>query len=131
MLTRLNIQFDLFEDQIIPNGINRVLEKSATELKNDGIERAKNKADKENENWSEKAYAFFIEYAKNSKGPFMNADVVEAAKGVLPEPNDNRAWGHVAVKAMKEGLIKSIGYEKGKKPEHHSNPRNNYVYIGK
>lgn len=125
------MQTDLFSGiDLIKNGGVKVLEKSATELKNDGIERAKNKADKENYLWSEKAYAFFIEYAKNSKEPFMCNDVVLASLNVLPQPENLKAWGAIAVKAMKSGLIKSIGYAKGKKPEHHSNPRNNYVYTG-
>lgn len=126
------MQTNLFSGiNLIPNGVDRVLEKSATELKNDGIERAKNKADKENKSWSSKAYAFFIEYAKNSKEPFTCSDVVERSKGIIATPNDNRAWGAIAVMAIKSGIIKKIGYSGGSNPRHHCNPRNLYEYISK
>lgn len=124
-------QSSLELDFVNPQGCERVLEKSATELKNDGIKRAKNKADRENDGWSSKAYAFFIEYAKNSKEPFMTNDVIQASLNILPQPSNLKAWGCVPIKAMKEKLIIRIGYSGGKNPRHHSNPRGLYKYIGK
>lgn len=125
------IQASLELDFVNPQGCERVLHKSATELKNDGIERAKNRADKENENWSAKAYNFFIEFAKNSKEPFMTNDVVLASVNRLPQPSNLKAWGAIPVKAKHAGLIKHVGFSGGSNPRHHSNPRSLWLYTGK
>ena len=46
---------------------------------------------------------------------FMTEDAREfATKGGLPAVHDNRAWGPVAIRAIKAGLIERVGYAPSK-----------------
>ena len=77
---------------------------NGNDLAKRGMKKAQAHADAENEGWSEDAYAFFVKYAKKHK-EFMTEDVRNASKGVLPDPPDTRAWGPIAVRAVREGII--------------------------
>lgn len=123
MTNQLSLSLD-----IIANGNERFSGEANRDL---GIKRAVEKANREINDWSEIAFKFFCEFAKNSKEPFMTNDVVLASENVIPQPENKKAWGHIAVKAIKNGIVKSIGYSKGKNPKHHCNPRNLYEYIKK
>lgn len=77
------------------------------------IKRAVDHADAIHEGWSEKAYEFFVDYAKiNSR--FKTEDVRAASVGVVPEPPHRRAWGGIARKAAHAGIIHNHNNETGK-----------------
>jgi hypothetical protein len=86
-----------------------------------GIKLSKDNADSESDNWSERAYAFLLNYTK-SNTEFMAEDVRNASLGIVPEPPSNRAWGSVFVTAKKNGLLKRIGYSCVRNPKAHRTP---------
>ena len=90
-------------------------------LRDKGIKMSVENADKNIENWSQKAYYFFINYIKDKKF-FMTEDVRIASEGLLETPPSKRAWGSIAVRAKKEGLIESAGFSAVKNPKAHSTP---------
>lgn len=100
------------------------------QLRDQGISRSINKADREDKdyNWSGKAFEFLKRFIKlNSK--FMTEDIREAAKGYVPDPPNQRAWGGVIVRAKKEGLIKCIGIQSVKNPNAHCANANIWIAI--
>ncbi len=90
-------------------------------LRDSGIKKSLDNADNTIENWSSKAYEFFIEYIKDKRF-FMTEDVRIASEGFLETPPSKRAWGSVAVRAKKEGLIESAGFSSVKNPKAHRTP---------
>lgn len=109
----MNTQLDIFSQPPITGEMKRDI----------GMQQSIDHANEVCENWSTIAYNFFINYAKNIGKPFMTADVVEAAKGIVPAAPDGRAWGQIPVKAKRAGLIIWIDYARGNNPKHHKNPR--------
>ncbi len=60
--------------------------------------------------WSLEAFAFLKRFAEQH-AQFMAEDVVKAAAADhLPAPPDGRAFGGVIQRAVREGLIRKIGY---------------------
>lgn len=109
---QMNTQLDIFSQPA-----------TGTELRDIGISRAKNNAERQSPGWSETAYNFFINYAKNIGKPFMTNDVVLASSGIVPDTEDKRAWGQIPVKAQRAGLIVWLDYKRGENPKHNKNPR--------
>lgn len=73
--------------------------------------------------WSERAYAAFLAVARKGE-PFQTEDVrVAAAQYGLPDAPDNRAWGAVALRALRESLITRVGYAPVKNPTSHAAPK--------
>lgn len=67
-------------------------------------------ADRRNSGWSDDAYAAFVAFAKiDPSRRFTTEDARRAAKNV-PDAPDCRAWGAVAVRAKREGIVISTGY---------------------
>lgn len=67
-------------------------------------------AERRNPGWVEKAYAAFLTYAK-FYGPskqFTTEDV-RTMTGVPTAP-DARAWGSIAMRLKREGIIVAVGY---------------------
>lgn len=114
----MNTQLDIFSQPPITGEMKRDI----------GISRAKNNAERQSPGWSETAYNFFINYAKNIGKPFMCNDVVLASEGKIPQPPNLKAWGGVSRKVIKSGLVVCIGFAKGSNPAHHCNPRNLYKW---
>ena len=86
-----------------------------------GIKRAVDHAEKITDNWSEKAYGFLRQYMTRHC-EFMSEDVREASRGIVPEPPSHRAWGAIIVRAVKEGLIRRLGYQTVKNAKAHCTP---------
>lgn len=81
--------------------------------------------------WSGQAWDFFVRWATSRKGAsFQGEDVRIAAKGVVPEPPEPRAWGAILVKAAKARLISRVGYAPVKDPKSHGNPKSVWVWVG-
>lgn len=122
-------QTNLFDlPDLIPNGNPKV---SGKELRDKGIETAINHADDVCDNWGELAFQFFVNYARNSKVPFMTNDAVMASNGIIPEPPDLRSWGAIAVRAVKSGYISRTGYGEVKNPKHHAAPKSLWQWVQK
>ena len=95
--------------------------KTGQELRDNGIATAVQHANEVEENWSGIAYNFLLSFLRhNSK--FQIEDVRTAAIGHVPEPPSNRAWGGIAVKASKAGLIRRMGFRNVKNPRAHCTP---------
>lgn len=72
-------------------------------------------ADRKSQGWSEDALSFFELYANQKPDGFLTEDVrVWAEKMGFPPPPDERAWGHIAKKAAKKGMVVPIGYAKAR-----------------
>jgi hypothetical protein len=96
---------------------------SGEELRDAGIALSKETADKKQGGWSERTYELFLEYLEIKKGGFLGEDFRGwASKRGNPEPPSLRAYGHVLVRAAKEGLIYKIGYERTSNPKAHKTP---------
>ena len=105
-------------------------EVSAARLGRDiGMQRAEDHANRVSDGWSDRAYEFFVDYAVSHKGnSFMGEDVRAAASGAGFEcPPDDRAWGPVVRRAVKEGIIKRIGYGPKRGPSSHCAPQSIWV----
>lgn len=90
------------------------------ELRDLGIHRAVTHANKEYDDWSDKAYTTLKDFLRLANGkPFMCEDVREYASIYLPEPPNNRAWGSIIVRARKDGIIKHHGFSQVTNPKAH------------
>lgn len=95
---------------------------NAQELAEDGIARAVEHADSIDAGWSEMAYAKLEQYAF-SHFEFMTEDVRKWAHSLgLEQAPSARAWGAVALRGAREGLIVKVGYRKTQNPLAHSTP---------
>lgn len=102
------------------------------ELKQKGMQQALDNANNTYFLWSDIAYSFLEEFAKNNK-VFMIEDVRNAASGLIPDPPSQRAWGGIIQRA-KSKLIKHIGYNSVKNPAAHKTPASvwqSLVYVPK
>jgi len=88
-------------------------------LRDAGIKRAVDHADKKNADWSKKAYSFLKEFIYLYDADFMGEDVRTSSAGIVPVPPSKRAWGSVILKAAKDGLIEKIGYQVTTNPKAH------------
>ena len=80
-------------------------------LRDKGIAQAVDHADAVVDNWSRLAYAFLERYCRSrSHREFMIEDVRKASIGIVPEPPSKRAWGPIAMMAVRNGLIVRSGY---------------------
>lgn len=90
----------------------------ARERRDTGIERVIDKADEVSPGWSDAAYTALCQYLKQQPHPFVIEQAREwAEEWGLEHPHDGRAWGAIAQRAHKAGLIQKHGYA----PTHSSN----------
>lgn len=77
-----------------------------------GIRQAIEHAETVVPDWSEIAYRWIVQYAREHRGQrFISEDVTDAAREAgISSPTDSRAWGHPFRKAAKAGIIKRVGY---------------------
>lgn len=62
--------------------------------------------------WMEKAYSFFYAFAQvRGDRAFTTEDVRVSAKNVVPPAPDDRAWGSIAMRCKREGVIVACGYK--------------------
>lgn len=94
---------------------------SGQHLRDVGMSKAIDNANRQNPNWSEIAYAFLLTYIAQNK-EFMAEDVREASKLVVPCPPSKRSWGGIIVRAAKSGLISKLGTRNVKNPKAHCTP---------
>ena len=73
-----------------------------------GHEMAERAADHAGEEWKEIAFNAFRRHAEKH-WEFLTEDV-RRANPDLPPPPDTRAWGQVALRAKREGIVRALGY---------------------
>ncbi len=83
--------------------------------------------------WSEKAWAFLVQFGQSQKGrPFMTEDVRAHAelRKAVPAAPDARAWGSIVMRAAKARLIERVDYAPNKSPSCHGSPKSVWVWVG-
>lgn len=80
---------------------------TARQLGHEGAAIAANAAEWQIEDWKDRAYDAFLTIASIG-APFTTEDVRVACPDI-PAPPDARAWGQVALRAKKAGVVKSVG----------------------
>lgn len=65
-------------------------------------------ADARHEGWSEQAAAFLAQFSSRI-GRFTGEDVTNAAKGIVPDPPTDRAWGGIFNRLSRHGIIRKTG----------------------
>jgi hypothetical protein len=96
----------------------------AWDLAVQGMEAAAAHAERDTEGWNKMAYEAFVRYVTTIKHPFMTEDVRCYAEALgMPEPPDKRAWGSVAMRAKRAGLVVSLGYAPQQSANAHKAPK--------
>lgn len=106
--------------------------KKAAQLRDQGIERAVKKADKENPGWPEEVYKFFVEvFLRDHNGPFRAEEFRQfcASMDRLPQNCSMRAFGGIMLKAKHRGIIKKLGTQNTEMPKSHGTPATLWVQI--
>ena len=84
---------------------------SASEKGHAAAKAAAARADREIDDWTQKAVALFAEYAGTAPSPFLTEEARQFAESHgLSVPPDGRAWGHVAKKCQRAGVVASAGF---------------------
>ena len=89
--------------------------------RNNGMQQSIDSANSVIKNWSDIAYVFLLDYA-DSHDVFMIEDLRIASVGLVPEPPSNRAWGGIAIRAAKNGIIRRRGFQSVKNVKAHATP---------
>lgn len=89
-----------------------------------GMTLAASRADREQENWTECALDLFRLYAIQKPEGFLTEEVRAWAErlGFEPPP-DNRAWGHIARRAVNAGYVEPAGFKKQASATCHGSPK--------
>jgi len=84
---------------------------SASEKGHAAAKAAAARADREIDDWTQKAVALFATFAKITPSPFLTEEARQYAESHgLSSPPDGRAWGHVAKKCQRAGVVTSAGF---------------------
>lgn len=80
-------------------------------LRDEGIQRAVEHADAVEVDWSERAYRWLERMRFRRPGFRFTTEQLRAFSlfDDIPEPPDARAWGGIAVRAARAGLIEATG----------------------
>lgn len=82
-----------------------------------GMARAVEHANRTQPGWQDLALDAFRAYAVTH--PSFTTEQVRTASTSVQQPPDKRAWGHVARRACKEGIVQKIGMVQAKSPTVH------------
>ena len=69
--------------------------------------------------WKDEAFKAFCKHAKKNK--VFTTEEVRAKNANLPKPSDPRAWGGIALRAKREGIVKHVGWISAIDPVVHGN----------
>lgn len=89
--------------------------------RDNGIQQAEDSANNANKGWSDLAYGFLLGYLK-THNEFMIEEIRNASVGLVPEPPSNRAWGAIAVRAARNGIITRKGFKNVTNVKAHRTP---------
>jgi hypothetical protein len=91
-------------------------------LRDEGMQRALDKANHDVTWWGKRAYALLVAYAKNN-ATFATEDVIAwGDRTHFPMPPEPRAWGAIIRQGVKAGLLLPAGYTKSKNARAHRRP---------
>lgn len=91
-------------------------------LASEGMAQAVEHAYRVEPNWSDRAYAAFVKFARQN-AVFTSEGVRAAAEAEgLPLPPDMRAWGAIVKRAVSLRVVTSAGYTTSNNPQAHSRP---------
>lgn len=91
----------------------------ARAARDNGIATASNRADRIDPTWRERAYNALVEHAKTH--PTFTIEQLRAAAGpTLEDPPSLRAWGGVAQRAQKSGILEHHGWIPSENPACHT-----------
>lgn len=91
----------------------------ARDARDNGIATASNHADRIDPTWRERAYNALVEHAKTH--PTFTIEQLRAAAGpTLEDPPSLRAWGGVAQRAQKSGILEHHGWIPSENPACHT-----------
>ena len=82
-----------------------------------GHAMAKVAANHAGDEWKAQAYESFVEYAKHNHE--FTTEQVRSACLHLPPPPDKRSWGAIALKAVKNNVVESIGWTRAESKSVH------------
>jgi len=103
---------------------------NAEDLRDHGMNTAKNHADAYSREWSDQAFTYLLEFPATHGQTFMAEDVRKYAEmRGLPNPPSKRAWGGIMVRARTAGIIKAAGYGLTSNPKAHKTPARLWVKI--
>lgn len=89
-------------------------------LKEEGMNKSRDNADRRIVNWSISAYNLLKVFVNKRVGTFKAEDIRKFATTMgLEEPPSNRAWGSLIIKARNEDLIEMVGYSQVDNPKAH------------
>jgi len=97
-------------------------------LGHEAAERAANHAEREMPTWKDTAYSAFVSYGKIAR-QFTTEDV-RLASPEVPPPPDNRAWGQVAMRARRAGVVVSQGWVPVKDANSHGCVKTLWKWVG-
>lgn len=98
------------------------MQQTGAELRDSGIQRAKESAEAACHGWSEQAYGFVRLFARQGR-EFRCEQVREyATEHGLPSAPSARAWGGVMRRAVSAGLIERVGFASCSNPAAHCAP---------
>ena len=80
--------------------------------RNEAMQRAVDSADGRVPRWSEVAFQYICLYATQHRGQkFIGRDITQAAKAYgLESPSTEKSWGGPIQKAVREGVIRKVGF---------------------
>lgn len=102
------------------------------ELAEAGMQRAIEGAQAETAGaFSKAALQFLVEFATRAGRPVSLPEVRMAARGVVPDVREPRAWGSIPLLARKRGYLAPAGYVASPDPTSHSRPCVAWRWTGK
>lgn len=100
------------------------------ELRDDGIKRATDHADRVNAAWLNRAYAIAVELVAKKAEPFFTYELVRGLKRHgIETPPDGRAWAGVTTRLARAGLIRSLGIFPCTDPDQHMAPKTKWERV--
>jgi hypothetical protein len=91
-----------------------ITQSEAEALRDIGMALSEQKANRDSEGWSDRACACVAVFIKASQyeGPFLIEDVRGWSEywNLIDPPENARAWGAVARRCAKDGIIRKAGY---------------------
>ena len=83
---------------------------AARKARDKGILQAVTHANQVSESWSTKVYELFKDFLRLQDDAFQFEEFRLSVIGKIPEPPHKRAFGAIAAKAARQGLIERVGY---------------------
>ena len=102
------------------------------ELAEEGMQRAIDKAQRDTDGAFEAAaLEFLVEFAAQAGRPVTLPEVRMAARGHVPEVEEQRSWGPIPIRARNLGYLAAAGYLPSPDPKSHARPCAAWLWTGK